>query len=162
MAGIIGPGRMKKAKKRVGHGGNVPRHVLPPRKGTARPLEEMPLMPNPGALAKRRGMAARIREACGEDGELIVRVARDILIGKIRASARDRLAAGALLSDRGWGKTVETHMVGALSPEASSAASELTASELRSLAQGASEGVGALVEGSIVPEPLALPAVTDR
>ena len=58
---------------------------------------------NPGGRPK--GLARRVREIVGNDGEPIARYLLEVMQDD-RQRTRDRLEAARLLADRGWGKPV--------------------------------------------------------
>jgi Family of unknown function (DUF5681) len=59
---------------------------------------------NPGGRPK--GLARRVRELVGENGELILQFMVQVL-GDERARTADRLEAARWLADRGFGKSVQ-------------------------------------------------------
>ncbi len=83
---------------------------------------------NPGGRPK--GLAARIRETNPPErlAEAFEAIAYDPA-----TSPRDRMEALRWLGERGYGKTPETHLVGALSDDQRDAAAELTREQLLGL-----------------------------
>src|SRR3954469_14083584 len=88
---------------------------------------------NPGG--KPMGLARRVREATNQ-GQRIIDIFTDILEGRIKSTARDRIEAGRWLADRGFGKVPETFLAGALPEELKETVAQLTADQLLALASG--------------------------
>ena len=63
--------------------------------------------PNPGGRPK--GLAKRVREKVGNDGDELIDFFLSVKAGKEKGfTGRDRLDAAKWLSERGWGKTPDT------------------------------------------------------
>jgi len=104
-------------------------------------------------LGKRRGsVAARIEVAFPN----ILEYAADVATGKIRAS-REQVTMLRDLMDRRFGRSPETHIVGAMDSEQREAAAALTKEQLLGLLDAgsgplATETATNVVEGSVVTE----------
>lgn len=101
-------------------------------------------------------LAARIRERTN-NGEIIT----TFLVGLIErglGTVRDRVEAGKILYERGWGKSPETHLVGAMSPEQAQLAASLSREQLMALIGDPGPLPEGTVEGTLVPQ---LPENTD-
>lgn len=83
---------------------------------------------NPGGRPK--GLAARIRETNPPDR---ISAAFEEIAYSTKVPARDRMEALRWLGERGYGRTPEVHMVGALNEEQRDAAAELTRDQLLAL-----------------------------
>jgi hypothetical protein len=83
---------VEKRPETTHHGGVTGRGFLPGQSG------------NPGG--RPRGLARRIRELVGEDGEAIAAFMLQVMLDD-RERTRDRLEAGRFLAERGWGKPVQ-------------------------------------------------------
>lgn len=105
---------------------------------------------------KPANLAARIRERTN-NGEIIT----TFLVGLIErglGTVRDRVEAGKILYERGWGKSPETHLVGAMSPEQAQLAASLSREQLMALIGDPGPLPEGTVEGTLVPQ---LPENTD-
>jgi hypothetical protein len=84
-----------------------PTPVKPPRDERGRILKGHSL--NPGGRPK--SLSARIRQDLGGDGQSVVERLRGIWDGSVPGfGPRERLEAGKILLDRGWGRAPETQI----------------------------------------------------
>jgi hypothetical protein len=86
---------------------------------------------NPGGRPK--GLAARVREMT-DDGTQLIEMYRDIAFGKVKATTRDRIEAGKILLERGFGKAHETVLTGELPGAPKEELAALSMEQLEALA----------------------------
>jgi hypothetical protein len=87
-----------------------------------------------------KGIAARIRERFGDDGEKLIDIFEKIALGHVRATARDRMEAAKILLERAHGKTPETHVNLNANVDGGETVASLADLELESLARALTGG----------------------
>lgn len=108
----------------------------------------MPGSASPGAIKRRGGVAAQIQALFPN----IIDFAVDVTTGKVKAS-REQVTMLKDLMDRRFGRSPETHLVGAMDSEQREAMSALSKEQLLGLLDSgpkAVEQVVSVVEGTVV------------